>query len=501
MKRPTPSAKPLLLLTVASALLGACNTTTASLDVQPAALVLSGAAGATLSAPLTFTVSGGASVRVTPGSAAAWLSVPSAPLTVVPGKLSSLSVTARCPDRPQTLSTTLRLAGARAALSRDVPVKLTCTEATDTTPDAFSFPSVEGAQSGQTVTSAEITLSGLNAPAPVQVQEATLLVNGQESASATVTNGQRLALRLRASPVSGGSAVGVLTVGGVSATFTVTTASAPSPATVTAVTPSGGPEGGGTVVTLTGSGLSGASAVRFGGAAGSALSVLDDGALRVTAPPGTGSVNITVTTPAGDTLLPNAFTYQPDVVPAPVVTALAPESGPEAGGTTVTLTGKHLSGASGVQFGAKTAADLKVNSDTELTVTAPAGSGNVTVTVSTPGGSVTLPNAYTYQKVPGTLSATPNTLDFTATGADQARPVMVTKENYSGSIEVTNTCGESVGVTPARAFGPIAQFSVTPLRASGNGGQPCALNFTDDAGGSASVNVTVTTTSVTITRK
>lgn len=50
-----------------------------------------------------------------------------------------------------------------------------------------------------------------------------------------------------------------------------------------------------------------------------------------------------------------------------------------------------------VQFGTEDATDVTVVSDTEVTVTAPAGTGVVDVTVSTSGGSDTLEGAYTYE--------------------------------------------------------------------------------------------------------
>lgn len=49
-----------------------------------------------------------------------------------------------------------------------------------------------------------------------------------------------------------------------------------------------------------------------------------------------------------------------------------------------------------VQFGEEEATDVTVVSDTEATVTVPAGTGEVDVTVTTTGGSDTLTGAYTY---------------------------------------------------------------------------------------------------------
>lgn len=49
-----------------------------------------------------------------------------------------------------------------------------------------------------------------------------------------------------------------------------------------------------------------------------------------------------------------------------------------------------------VQFGTEEATDVTVVSDTEATVTVPAGTGAVDVTVTTVGGTDTLEAAYTY---------------------------------------------------------------------------------------------------------
>ncbi|MFD0566016.1 PxKF domain-containing protein [Kitasatospora saccharophila] len=77
-------------------------------------------------------------------------------------------------------------------------------------------------------------------------------------------------------------------------------ATAPVAPTVTGVRPGHGPGAGGNTVTVTGTHLAGALDVRFGGAPASGVTVLDDGTLEATAPPGTaGPVDVTVTTPAG----------------------------------------------------------------------------------------------------------------------------------------------------------------------------------------------------------
>jgi large repetitive protein len=78
----------------------------------------------------------------------------------------------------------------------------------------------------------------------------------------------------------------------------------------------------------------------------------------------------------------------PPVTPAPTVTSLTPATGPAAGGTVVTITGTGFTGATSAQFGSNPGTALTVVSDTEITVTSPAGAvGAVPVTVTTPAGA------------------------------------------------------------------------------------------------------------------
>jgi hypothetical protein len=72
---------------------------------------------------------------------------------------------------------------------------------------------------------------------------------------------------------------------------------------------------------------------------------------------------------------------------APTVTAVSPLSGPAGGGTSVTITGTNLTGATGVDFGTTASSSFTVDSATQITATVPAGSGTVDVTVSAPGGT------------------------------------------------------------------------------------------------------------------
>jgi alpha-tubulin suppressor-like RCC1 family protein len=89
--------------------------------------------------------------------------------------------------------------------------------------------------------------------------------------------------------------------------------------------------------------------------------------------------------------------------PAPSVTGLSPSSGPQPGGTSVTITGANFTGATAVSFGASAAASFAVESPTSITAVAPAGSGVVDVTVTTPVASSSPVAADTFTYVPPPL--------------------------------------------------------------------------------------------------
>jgi hypothetical protein len=78
-----------------------------------------------------------------------------------------------------------------------------------------------------------------------------------------------------------------------------------------------------------------------------------------------------------------------EVQPAPAITSVTPTSGSIAGGTVVTITGTNLAAASAVKFGTTAAAGFTVNSETEITATAPANTtpGAVDITVATLAGT------------------------------------------------------------------------------------------------------------------
>lgn len=81
----------------------------------------------------------------------------------------------------------------------------------------------------------------------------------------------------------------------------------------------------------------------------------------------------------------------------PTVTTVTPNTGGTAGGTAVTLVGTNFTGATGVTFGGTAATSVVVVNDTHITLVTPAKTaGAKDVVVTTPAGTGTKTNGFTY---------------------------------------------------------------------------------------------------------
>ncbi|MGH9059954.1 MAG: cell wall-binding repeat-containing protein, partial [Acidimicrobiales bacterium] len=96
--------------------------------------------------------------------------------------------------------------------------------------------------------------------------------------------------------------------------------------------------------------------------------------------------------------------------PAPVVTSVSPATGPQTGGSAVTVTGTGLSGATAIDFGTTPGTGVSCT-DTSCRVTGQAGTGTVDVTVTTPGGTsaTTSADRFTYAAPATTTPVVPTT--------------------------------------------------------------------------------------------
>jgi formylglycine-generating enzyme required for sulfatase activity len=164
--------------------------------------------------------------------------------------------------------------------------------------------------------------------------------------------------------------------------------------TLASLSPFAGPVGGGTAITLTGTNLSGATSVTVGGADATALVVLNSTTVTAITPPGVaGAATVAITTPGGTATLPGAYIY----MPIPTLAFVSPGIGGVSGGTLVTLTGTNLDSATDVRFGGVAATNVAVLNSTMIRAMTPARAvGTVSIAVTTPGGTATLPDAFIY---------------------------------------------------------------------------------------------------------
>jgi IPT/TIG domain len=218
------------------------------------------------------------------------------------------------------------------------------------------------------------------------------------------------------------------------------------------ISPNQGSSAGGTPVVITGTNLANASAVRFGTNPGT-ITANTATQIDVTSPAGHGAVGVTVTTPGG-TSNPVPFFY----LEPPTKFSLSPTSGVEGGANTVTITGANLNGATSVTFGAN-AGTITGNNSGSITVTVPAGTGTVPITVVTPGGS-TNGLSYTYVAAPTLTDIEPVSgptaggTGVTITGTGLTTATSVTFGGTPASFVVVSAT-EVSAVTPAGAAGAV----------------------------------------------
>jgi hypothetical protein len=236
--------------------------------------------------------------------------------------------------------------------------------------------------------------------------------------------------------------------------------------TASGVSPNTGSTSGGTSVTITGTGFTGVTTgVTFGGTAAS-FTVNSLTQITATTPAhAAGTVDVAVTTGAGTATATAAFTY----IPPPIVTGVAPNKGPTAGGLPVVVTGTGFTGTTSVNFGVRSAS-FQVNSDTQIMATSPSGSaGPVDVTVTTSAGTsaASAADRFTYFAPPTVTSISPNNGPVVG-----ATSVTITGTNFTsasavkfGSNTATFTVSSATQIvanSPAGSAGIVDVTVATP---------------------------------------
>lgn len=241
------------------------------------------------------------------------------------------------------------------------------------------------------------------------------------------------------------------------------------PPKLTAVSPREGPEVGGTALKLSGEHLAGASAVEVGTTQVTTFSKDTASSIELASPGhAPGAVEVCAITAGGRSCLPSAFTYRA----IPSIASLKPNEGPTGGGTSVTVAGEHLEGATEVKFGTTMATSFQVVTDHEIKAKAPAGTGSALVTVTTPGGTSSGspdPAAeFTYRLAPSVGSIAPKE------GPESGGTVVTITGNHLehatevrfGTVKATSfevkSETEAKAIAPAHAPGLFDVVVVTP---------------------------------------
>ena len=242
--------------------------------------------------------------------------------------------------------------------------------------------------------------------------------------------------------------------------------------------PIAGADLGGTTVTITGVKFTGATEVKFGTLPATSFTVVDDTVITAVSPEQpAGPVYVTVTTPNGTTAetASSLFTY---TLAPPRINSISPITGSELGGTTVTISGRKLSGTNRVLVGG-TSVNFTIVDDNTVTFIAPVHTvGLVNVSLTTPAGTDELTNAFTYLIAPPTVTGV-----NPSAGVDTGNLIVtITGTKFTDATQVL------FGTTPSTNFtvnSPTSITALVPPHAVG----PVNVNVTTPAGTSNSAVV------------
>ena len=317
--------------------------------------------------------------------------------------------------------------------------------------------------SGPAAGSTTVTVSGSG------LSGASKVYFGTKTGTTISVNAVGNQLTVKSPPGTSGSAVNVRVVTAGGESNAVTADLFTYGPIISSISPATGSTAGGSQVTVTGAGFSTVTHVKFGTTTAQSYTVRSATQIVATAPAhAAGTVGISVTTAVGTTptTVHDIYKY---VIPVPVVSAVSPASGPSAGGTTVTVSGSGLAGATTVFFGAAKGSTISVNAGgTQLTVKSPPGTSGsaVNVRVVTAGGeSNAVPaDLFTYGPILTSISpfvgSTLGSTQVTITGAGFSTVTHVKFGTTTAASFSVKSATQLVAVSPAHAAGTVA-ISVT----------------------------------------
>jgi hypothetical protein len=197
--------------------------------------------------------------------------------------------------------------------------------------------------------------------------------------------------------------------------------------TVSSFTPTCGPVG--TSVDVNGNNFQDATHVTFNGVEAT-FSVQSGHLITTTVPTGATTGKIGVVSPQGTDTSSADFTVSSSCASAPTISSFSPTSGPV--GTSVTINGTGLTGATAVTFGGVSAGTFSVNgAGTRITAIVPSGATTGKITVTTPGGTATSATNFTV-----TGAAAPTISSFSPTSGPVGTSVRINGSGFGGATAV-----------------------------------------------------------------
>jgi len=315
---------------------------------------------------------------------------------------------------------------------------------------------------------------------------------------------------------------------------------------ITSIQPNQGSEAGGAEVTIKGENFRHPATleVNFNGTPAVSVTLISRFELKCVTPGHeVGIVDVTVRSKAGKNTLKNGYEYYKIKIPLNIDN-VAPENGPLAGGTLITMTGNGFttSGDTTITIDGNSANNIVVVDSNTMTCETPAVTkpGLVDVYVANSNGYDTLVDGFTYNHLPEISSVSPSygsadggtpiTISgsyFTTTGdtivkiggsaalnmvvINASTITCVTPVHASGTVGVTitNSNGSTINFSGFTYYAATVISSVAPNTGSINGGQSITIsggNYTGlvstivSFGGVAATNVVVQSeTSITCT--
>ena len=212
----------------------------------------------------------------------------------------------------------------------------------------------------------------------------------------------------------------------------ITPATPPLP-TVSSVSPNAGPTGGGNTVTINGTNFLSGASVKFATTASATVTFVSATQLKAVAPAHTaGTVDVTVTTSGGTSLIVAGDHYAYGL---PTVISFTPTSGIT--GSTVTVTGTGLVPGATVKFGTEATTTITFVSGTQIKATVPNGATTGKISLTTAAGTGTSASNFA-----ATLSVT----GFSPASGPSGTVVTITGVGFNSSsgVKFNGTAASSV---------------------------------------------------------